>query len=140
MYGQYVRIRFAETKQEYLQLCEVQVLAPTLKDTDLAYMAGKPQQLTELSGMIGPLTMYNVGRYSPNTICEWRITIPIDKVRHFKFVLSNYMLKDCKVADLCFQIVIPCLGLRSACLNRLHHECLRSRCALCRFGSIVNLS
>ena len=81
MYGQYVRIRFAPTKEEYLQLCEVQVFAPTSNDTDcrwtgLACTAGKPQILANLSGEIGSPTLYNVGNYPPNVKCAWEITVP----------------------------------------------------------------
>ena len=95
IYGRYVRIHHALNYQEYLQLCEVQIFAPVSNTTNcrwtgLACTAGKPQELTELSGEIGSPTLYNIGNYPPNLSCLWKITVPECVVSVFEKLNSQY--------------------------------------------------
>ena len=91
IFGRYVTIRFGSNTEQYLQLCEVQVMARTnrsgCRQTGLACTAGRPQELTASSGIIASPTMYNVGNYPPNADCVWRITVPSNKV-------SNRFMKE----------------------------------------------
>ena len=81
IFGRYARIRLVDNYPEYLQLCEVQVFAPTSNATDcrwtgLACTTRKPQELTELSGEIGSPTLYDFGNCSSNSNCLWKISVP----------------------------------------------------------------
>ena len=43
---------------------------------ELACTAGKPQELTELSGEIGSPTLYDTDNYPSNSNSLWKISIP----------------------------------------------------------------
>ena len=97
IYGRYVTIRFSSNTQDYLQLCEVQIMARTnqtdCKQTGLACTAAKPQELTMPSGLIASPTMYNVGKYPPNADCRWQITVSSNKVSPWPKVNFVYRLR-----------------------------------------------